>query len=179
MASYARPLHKSRGRAMCFVPVRTDVDHSPSPHTASHPPKQQPLHVQGSKIGPSCCAFSVLSCLQSEGKIMVMMPTFLLRGPAPHPAGAAGLPPWTHNFCTFASCPRPPSLLQCWEHFCKNTLKTPSTSAYFPPRPGESIHTHSHTTVSVTTHETTRRPTSAQWHHPHACVTHPRHVSAY
>ena len=127
---------------------RTLITHLPH-NTASHPPKQHPLQVQGTKIGPSCCAFSVLSCLQSEGKIMVIMPKFSFgRGSAPHPAGApsqtpaagwgsapdpAGLPPWTHNFCTFASCPRPPSLLQLWEHFCKNTLKTPSTSAYSPP----------------------------------------------
>ena len=54
------------------------------PHnTASHPPKQQPLQVQGSKIGPSCCAFSVLSCLQSEGNIMVIMPTFFSFGALP------------------------------------------------------------------------------------------------
>ena len=56
------------------------------PHnTASHPPKQQPLQVQGSKIGPSCCAFSVLGCLQSEGKIMVIMPKFSFAGLCPAP----------------------------------------------------------------------------------------------
>ena len=94
---------------------------------------------------------------------MVIMPIFSSArwGSAPEtPAGAppgdpAGLPPWTHNFCTFASCPRPPSLLQLWEHFCKNTLKTPSTSAYFPP-----LYTHLYTALRAhsTSHRLCRGP---------------------
>ena len=127
------------------------------PHnTASHPPKQQPLQVQGSKIGPSCCAFSVLSCLQSEGKIMVIMPKFSSAGLCPAPGwGSAPDPGWG------SSAPRPQTPpgyrpgpttsahlphAHGRPHFCNSG----STSAKIPSKLRQLLHTSPRCAVSST-----------------------------